>query len=194
VKFSTLLVDSPWPYHHIGRSVGRAGFGDSYDGAPNKPLPYSTMSIAEIAALPIAELAADDAHLYCWTTNGYLEDAFAIVRAWRFEYSTALVWAKNAMGGGLGASFGITTEFLLFARRGRLQQRNRLTGTWFNWKRRYEDGHPKHSAKPHECYSLIEHVSPGPYVELFSREKQPRIGWSYWGNESLGTASLEVAP
>jgi N6-adenosine-specific RNA methylase IME4 len=136
--------------------------------------------------------------LYLWTTNGFLLQARDVIDAWGFRYSTTIVWAKNPMGAGLGEPFGITTEFLLHAKRGKLAALNRVVGTWFNWKRPYEvtNGrpHPKHSAKPEEAYALIENVSPGPYVELFSRATQPRLGWSYWGNESLDTARLEVSP
>lgn len=190
--FTTILADPPWKTNRgrTGPLRGRLGFVDSYEGAPNAKLPYPTMTNAEIAALSVP--ADENAHLWMWTINGFIDAAFSIVRAWGFKYSTTLVWAKNAMGGGLGESFGITTEFLIFARRGKLPTLNRVTGTWFNWKRPYENGHPKHSAKPEASYALVEHVSPGPYIEMFSRADQPRLGWSYWGNESLGAAELEA--
>jgi N6-adenosine-specific RNA methylase IME4 len=191
LMFATVLADPPWRTHS-GRLTGRAGFADSTTaaGAKNRPLPYSTMTVDEICSLPVGSIAADDACLFLWATNGYLPDAFRVIAAWGFRYSTTLVWSKALMGGGLGAAFGISTEFLLFARRGRVKQRARLKGTVYAWKRPYRDGHPDHSAKPPESFALIEQVAHGPYVELFSRAKQPRIGWSYWGNESLGTATL----
>ncbi len=68
--------------------------------------------------------------------------------------------------------------------------RNRTTGTWHTWKRRYVNGAPAHSKKPDESFALIEHASHSPFVELFSREDQPRLGWSYWGNQSLATAEI----
>lgn len=42
----------------------------------------------------------------------------------------------------------------------------------------------EHSRKPDELYTIIEQGSPGPYLELFAREK--RSGWTQWGDE-LGT-------
>jgi N6-adenosine-specific RNA methylase IME4 len=188
--FTTIVADPAWRTKS-GRMTGRKGFADSYNGA-NRKLPYPTMAFRDICALPVRDLAADNAHLYLWIINKYLLRAREVIDAWGFEYSTTLVWAKNAMGGGLGEPFGITTEYLIHAKRGTLKCTNRVTGTWFNWKRPYEDGHPHHSAKPPESYALVEHVSPGPYVELFSRADQPRLGWSYWGNESLGTAKLHA--
>jgi N6-adenosine-specific RNA methylase IME4 len=191
-RYRTLLADPPWRAHS-GRLTGRRGFADAGRGAVNRPLPYPTMTVAQIACLPVAGLAADEgSHLWLWTTNGYVEAAFGVVKAWGFKFSTLHTWCKSPMGGGLGESFGITTEFLLFARRGRAPMRNRTVGTWHTWKRRYVDGAPAHSTKPEEAYALIEHASHGPFVELFSREDQPRLGWSYWGNESLGTAEFRA--
>lgn len=195
MKYACVLADPPWRTHS-GRLTGRAGFLDSTSaaGAKNRPLPYSTMSVDDICALPVASICADDALLFLWVTNGYLPEAFRVVNAWGFRYSTTLVWSKALMGGGLGAAFGISTEFMLFARRGRVKQRARIAGTVYRWKRPYRDGHPDHSAKPPAALELIEQVAHGPYVELFSRAKQARIGWSYWGNESLGTATMSDTP
>jgi N6-adenosine-specific RNA methylase IME4 len=192
-QYACILADPPWRTHS-GRLTGRRGFADSYAG-PNRKLPYQTMTVAAIKALPVVDLANNTgAHLWLWATNGYLEAAFDVVRAWGFTFSTMHTWCKAPMGGGLGESFGITSEYLLFARRGRAPMRNRSTGTWHTWMRRYVDGAPAHSKKPEASYALIEHASHGPFVELFSREAQPRLGWSYWGNESLGTATLAGSP
>ncbi len=187
--YRTILADPPWRTKS-GTLKGRRGFADSYSG-PNRPVPYPTMTVDAICELPVAGLADPaGAHLWLWATNGYLEAAFRVVRAWGFTFSTMHTWCKAPMGGGLGESFGITSEFLLFARRGNAPVRNRTTGTWHTWTRRYVNGAPAHSAKPEPSYALIETASHAPFVELFSREFQPRIGWSYWGNESIGTAVL----
>ena len=47
--------------------------------------------------------------------------------------------------------------------------------SWLMWPR------TKHSKKPDAMYTLIEEASPGPYLELFARERRP--GWAAWGNE-----------
>ncbi len=36
----------------------------------------------------------------------------------------------------------------------------------------------EHSRKPDEMYDIIEACSPGPYLELFARER--RTGWTQW--------------
>lgn len=177
--FRTIVADPPWPMKGAGPLRGREGFSDAICAA-SKPMPYSTMSIEEICSLEIP--AEKDAHLYVWTTNAFLADAFRVVDAWGFKYSTTLVWAKAPMGGGLGGCYGIATEYVLFARRGTLPATSRVGRNWFNWKRPYDSrGKPKHSAKPAEFFSLVESVSPGPYLEMFARS--PRPGWAVWGNE-----------
>ena len=179
MKYATIVADPPWKVT-AGPLNGREGFGDA-TGA-SRPLAYPSMTVDEIMALEVATVAADDAHLYLWTVNGYLREAFDVARAWGFVYSTTLVWAKNLMGGGLGGYYGISTEFCLFCRRGSLKARGRVGGTWFNWKRPYDErGKPKHSAKPPEFIALVEQTSPGPYLEMFARDN--RSGWAAWGNE-----------
>ncbi len=81
------------------------------------------------------------------------------------------------MGMGLGGAFVQTTEHVLFARRGTLPAQQRIDSTWWNWKR------GQHSAKPDAFLDIVEAVSPGPYLEMFSR--RARLGWDTWGNESL---------
>ena len=153
-------------------------------------MPYPVMTLAEISAMPVCELAhPDGCHLYLWTTNKFLPDAFTVISEWGFFYSTTLVWAKNTMGGGLGGAYGISTEYVLFARRGSLPASDRVKGTWFNWKRPYNSaGKPMHSAKPGEFYSMIEQVSPGPYLELFAR--RVRSQWDSWGDQALHPVEL----
>lgn len=189
-SYTTIVADPPWKTM-AGPLTGREGFGDAQR---SKPLPYPTMSVTQIMALPVASVAAQAAHLYLWTTNGYLRSAFAVARSWGFRYSTMLVWTKNPMGGGLGSdAYGISTEFCLFCRRGKLPALRRFGTTWFNWKRPYDErGKPKHSAKPPEFFAMVDQVSPGPFLEMFAREQ--RLGWDAWGNEVNGvTLPLEAA-
>lgn len=191
--YATIVADPPWKVA-AGRSLGRYEMQDGRQlfGVMNnaaRKLSYPHMTVAEITALPVGEIAADDAHLYLWTINRYLDDAFDVARAWGFTFSTMLTWAKNPMGGGLGGdAFGISTEFCLFCRRGKLKAKERIGTTWFNWKRPYKNGYPNHSAKPREFIDLVGRVSPGPYVELFARDK--REGWHAWGNEVVSDLEL----
>lgn len=185
-KYATIVADAPWKVA-AGRTIGRYEMRDGKqlfgvrDNAARK-LAYPSMTIEQIKALPVVDIAAPDAHLYLWTVNRHLASAFEVMHAWGFNFSTILTWAKNPMGGGLGGdAYGLSTEFCLFGRRGSLPAKERVGTTWFNWKRPYKNGFPNHSAKPPEFMAMVERVSPGPYVELFARAKRP--GWDVWGNE-----------
>lgn len=187
-RYRCIAVDPPWPQKGSGTLRGREGWHDA-QGA-SLPMKYSTMSVEEIAALPVRSLThSDGCHLYLWATNGFLEHAWDVIRSWGFKYSTTCVWAKNPMGGGLGGAYGISTEFFVYARRGRLAPLSRVRGTWFNWKRFYDQrGKPVHSAKPDEFYDLVEQVSPGPRLEMFARRERP--GWDVWGDQAPGAVDL----
>lgn len=184
MTYRTIVADPPWRYD-AGWPVGRTPLGATHDGRRTK-LPYQSMTVADIAALPVATLAdPSGCHLYLWTTNRYLRDAFGVLDAWGFRYAQMLVWAKTSMGVGPGGAFAQNAEYVLFARRGTLRATQRVDSVWFNWPRT-----AKHSAKPEHFIDLVETVSPGPYLEMFSRRH--RLGWDVWGNESANTATLEA--
>lgn len=186
-KYATIVVDPPWAYDEgwPGLSTSSASLykplGEPVYGR-RKPLGYNPLSVDEIAALPVADLADADAHLYLWTTNRYLFDARRVAEAWGFRYGQTLIWAKTPKGIGPGGTFSQNAEYILFCRRGTLKAKQRLDSVWFNWKR------GAHSVKPDAMLDMVEQVSPGPYVELFAR--RARFGWDYWGDQSLGTAEM----
>lgn len=168
--YSTIVAYPPWQ-HDKGSPVnawGRVG-----DARKRVRLRYSSLPVAEITALPVADLAAADAHLYLWTTNRFLRHAWSIAEAWGFKPSQMLTWCKPPVGVGPGGAFANTSEFVLFCRRGSLSHLTRVESTWWEWPR------GPHSAKPAAFLDLVERVSPGPYVELFARA--PRLGWDSWG-------------
>ena len=184
-KYKTIVADPPWQVK-AGRNLGgyvvengKQIFDQTHQ--KSRQLAYPSMSVEEICALPVRDIAEENAHLYIWTINRYVEQAYQVARAWGFTPSTLLVWAKTPFGGGLGGAYGISTEFVLFCRRGALPALSKVIGTWWNWKRPYVGGYPCHSKKPEQFQSMVETVSPGPYLEMFAR--RVRTGWSAWGNE-----------
>lgn len=177
-RYATIVADPPWRYV-IGKHSGMRGTAESH---------YDTMSYAEIQALPVAELAQENAHLYLWVTNPLLTgqrtegiSGADVARAWGFEPKTVLTWAKNQIG--LGFFFRAQTEHVIFAVRGRLPiEESKRESNLILAPRK------AHSQKPEAFYDLVERVSPGPYLEMFSR--RARLGWETWGNEALGTQEL----
>jgi len=158
-RYKTILADPPWNIYQ----------GGIYGASQH----YHLMSIAEIQALPVADLAEADAHLWLWTTNAALEQAYGVVRAWGFEPRSLLTWFKPHLG--LGNYLRNCTEQLIFATRGKAPVLVRNQPNWLFAIRQ------EHSHKPEEIYEIIERCSPAPYVELFARRK--RAGWDCWGDE-----------
>ena len=177
--FRTIVADPPWKYGKWGKASEKAFLVSGICEETNKeiPMPYPTMSVDEICALKVGELAADDCDLYLWTTQKYLPDAFKVLAAWGFKYCQTLTWCKTPRGTGQGGLFCPTTEFLILGRKGKMPKKARIDSTWWNVKR----PHNSHSTKPEFFQDLIETVSDGPRLELFAR--RPRDGWTVWGNE-----------
>lgn len=174
-QFATFVADPPWQY----------GNTSTRGAAENH---YGTMTIEELCDLDVVpDRAADQAHLYLWTTAGHLPEAFTVMSAWGFEYKTYLVWVKPQMG--MGNYFRVSTELVLFGVRGDMRTQARDIRNHFEAKR------AKHSAKPLIFRELVEKASPGPYMELFSRCYAADMltgctcskchnGWTVWGNQS----------
>jgi N6-adenosine-specific RNA methylase IME4 len=171
-QFSTIVADPPWQL-----DTGEAAFG-STGSEGHEGLNYFSMSLDDIRALGerLAPHLPENAHLYLWTTNRYVEAAYQVARDWGFKPSVLLVWAKAPLGVGLGDAYKLTTEFALFARRGSLANLEVSPTTWFNWPR------GGHSVKPAGFYELAERMSPGPRLEMFARTARP--GWTAWGDEA----------
>ncbi|MGB8384215.1 MAG: MT-A70 family methyltransferase [Dermatophilaceae bacterium] len=144
---------------------------------------YSTMELPDIKALPVADVAAPNAHLYLWVPNALLPEGLAAMEAWGFRYVSNVVWAKRRKDGGpdgrgVGFYFRNVTELLLFGVRGSM----RTLAPARRQVNMIETRKREHSRKPDEQYDLIEACSPGPWLELFARH--PREGWIVWGDES----------
>jgi N6-adenosine-specific RNA methylase IME4 len=180
-RFSTVLADPPW------RFINRTG-----KMAPeHKRLSrYGTLTVDEIAALPLRQVGADRAHLYLWVPNALLPDGLRVMEAWGFSYKSNIVWHKvrkdgGSDGRGVGFYFRNVTELLLFGIRGKdmrtLAPGRRQVNLLATRKR-------EHSRKPDEQYRIIEACSPGPFLELFGRGVRKR--WATWGNQ----ADDEYAP
>lgn len=177
--YRTIVADPPWKYGAWGRApLTCRPETEAYPADKVYPMAYPTMTVQEIAALPVAECAADNCDLYLWTTQKYLPDAFSVMQAWGFRYCQALTWCKRPRGLGQGGLFCPTSEFLLLGRKGRMPQgKRRVDSTWWQVKRQ----HNSHSTKPEFFQDVIESVSDEPRIELFARRTRP--GWDVWGNE-----------
>lgn len=105
--------------------------------------------------------------------------------AWGFDYRQTLVWHKYDGGPFVASIATNTAEYLLVGACGSPIRTGSLPSSVIKIA-----ALRTHSQKPEAFIDMVEQVSPGPYVELFSRRH--RLGWDVWGNESANTADLEV--
>jgi N6-adenosine-specific RNA methylase IME4 len=142
------------------------------------------MDLDEIKGLPVADVAADRAHLYLWVPNALLPEGLEVMRAWGFDYKSNIVWHKvrkdgGSDGRGVGFYFRNVTELVLFGTRGKNARTLKPGRTQVNLlaTRKRE-----HSRKPDEFYDLVEACSWGPRLEIFARGT--RHSWVGWGDQA----------
>lgn len=195
-KFGTVLADPAWPYRSPRAVVGNGGRGN-LDGRAKEIIQvdasahYPLMSLEEIKNLSVKDIAADDAHLYLWTTNAFMVEAHEVALAWGFEPKTIITWAKikhdrPEVSMKAGHWYRSATEHIVFGVRGSQRLLGPAVPTAYLLPRLL------HSEKPDFFYRLIEAQSPGPYLELFARRLRP--GWDSWGNEIESTIKLPGSP
>lgn len=169
-KYKCIVIDPPWPIEKIERDV-RPNQGQQLD--------YPTMTLEQIKALPISDLAYEDGcHLYLWTTHKFLPDAFELVEAWGFHYQCLMTWVKPS--GMTPYSWMYNTEHVLFARRGSLDLSR------MGLKLAFEAPVTFHSEKPDVFYERVIAASVAPRLDMFARKE--RENFYAWGSE-IGRAA-----
>ena len=180
-NYNLITADPPWSYSN-SRLNGSAARH------------YPTMSIKELMALPVADLAADNAVLLLWGTMPLLKEAVALVPSWGFEGRYTIPWIKVASSyqGPLedappayGTGFWVRAcaEYFIVATRGEVELPEH-PGALVAHRTR-------HSAKPEAMQNWAEATWPQftRRLEMFAR--RPRNGWHAFGNEGIGSAQLE---
>lgn len=168
--YGAILADPPWYFRNF-----------SAKGEAKNPVAhYACMDTAQIAALPVNQLAAPDCALLMWATAPMLPDALALMTAWGFTFKSAGAWAKQSSTGdkwafGTGYCFRSAAEFYLLGTIGKPKVRSRSVRNLIVAPTR------EHSRKPGKLHGDVESLYAGPYLELFAREARP--GWDAWGNE-----------
>ena len=163
-KYRVIYADPPWEY---GQIIDKYGPADNH---------YNTMSTEDICALPVSEIAEDNAVLWIWATSPKIEEALQVTKAWGFTYKAMFVWDKIKHN--YGHYNSVRHELLFIATKGSCTPDVPvLTDSVVSIER------TEHSKKPAEFRELIDNMYPyGARVELFARE--PAEGWNVWGAES----------
>jgi N6-adenosine-specific RNA methylase IME4 len=171
-KYKTLVIDPPW---------SEVGGGKIKRGAQKH---YSVMKTPAIIATiqqsePFKHIN-DDAHLYLWVTNSFLQDGLRVMKELGFTYKTNWVWIKDRFG--LGQYHRGQHELVLFGIRGKgynVKTYSKSIPSVVSAKRR------AHSQKPEEFYDMVENRSVGPYIDMFHRGVARNVQWDIWGHEAI---------
>ena len=179
--YGAILADPPWHF----KTYNEKGRNRCPDWKRLKDSPcrhYQTMSLEEIALLPVSTLACEHSVLFLWGCWATLPQTISVIESWGFAYKTAaFVWLKSGRMG-LGYWTRQNTEFCLLATRGRPTRLSKSVIQGLTEPRRL------HSQKPDEVRERIEQLVAGPYIELFARSTRP--GWDSWGDQE---GELDVA-
>lgn len=175
-KYNVIYADPPWRYEQ-----------KSLQGAAERH--YRTMSIEELCAMPVKNIAGKDCVLFLWATFPMLPEALRLIEAWGFQYKTvAFVWLKQNKKNpswfyGLGFWTRGNAEICLLAKCGK-PKRNSASVHQF-----IISPIEQHSKKPDETRNrIVELMGDVPRIELFARQKTE--GWDVWGNEAPDCVEL----
>lgn len=184
-KYQIIYADPPWQFTGLGSKGIRSG--KMREDKPNLHRTirleekYPTMTVDELKALPVKDLADENSVLFLWTTDGHLPFAIEIMRSWGFEYATvAFMWNKKEKSGKQVCYYGYWTmkgtELCLLGRRGKVKP------VGHNVRQLVEAIRYNHSQKPDEVRDrIVQLMGDLPRIELFARKRTP--GWDVWGNE-----------
>lgn len=168
-KYNIIYADPAWSYFK--------------GGYKNQSQHYDGMSIEEICALPVKNIAADNCILFLWATFPILPDVFKVIESWGFTYSTVgFTWVKATKDKkgfffGLGNWTRSNAELCLIATKGSIERKSASISQII-----YEPIQ-EHSKKPDIVRKkIIELVGDLPRIELFARQKAD--GFDAWGNQA----------
>lgn len=169
--YSLMVIDPPWKY----RTWSIKGLGKSPDQH------YRTMTIEEIADLPVADLAAKDCVLWLWATQPMLDQQIEIMKGWGFRYVSHGSWVKRTKNGklaiGTGYSLRNSHDTFLIGSIGKPKYVDRGVRSVVEGPIR------ENSRKPDEAYTAARRLVPyGRAADVFSRETRPTF--ENWGDEA----------
>ena len=180
-RYDVIYADPPWAFTNA-----KTG-GSMKSGAAAQ---YPTMTLDEMKALPVNELASDNALLVMWWVGSQPKEAIALLEAWGFELRNmnGFVWNKltqlNKPFFGMGFYTRAGSESCIIATKGKFKPvcKSVRAVNHAEAQVQFEARVGRHSEKPKQVRDLIEELAGDvPRVELFARKTAS--GWDAFGNE-----------
>ena len=169
-RYATVVVDPPWELQRTGGHLA-GKWKPGWEGVT-----YDTMTIEDIASLPIPDVLGCNARVFCWTTSRFLQDALSLVHQWNTTYSFTMAWIKNR-GVQRHNTPCFNVEYIVVSKIGSPQwndtRRFSLANYW-----PWAGG----SVKPEGFYDLLRRVTPSPRLDIFGRRAIG--GFDSWGLEA----------
>ena len=179
--YKVIYADPAWKFSN--KKTG----GSMKSGADHQ---YDVMTIDDLKALPVGDIAADNAILFMWYVGAMPQEAIDLVSAWGFTLKNmnGFVWSKltktNKPHFGMGFYTRAGSESVIIATKGKYKPASHGVRAVFNGddQIQFEGQALIHSRKPHQVRDLIvELCADVPRLEMFARETAD--GWHSWGNE-----------
>ena len=168
-RFSIIYADPPWAYREVINKQGKDTSAADWH--------YPTLTMDELKALPVADIAADDCLLFLWVSSPNLLDCIKVGEHWGFKFKQVpFVWDKQRTVVG---HYTLTQcELCLVFKRGKIPKPRGKT----NVRQLQSIPREKHSKKPDRIRQLIGLMFPTQSkIELFARNTAD--SWYSWGNE-----------
>lgn len=181
MKYQVIVADPAWQFDD------KLTMSDVKRGAAAN---YNTLSLQELAELPVDEVALEDSLLALWVPASLLNDGIFLMQAWGFNQKQIYTWVKTSKTGlafGLGRYFRGCSEFCLIGTKGKV---SKLIQSKSERNVELSPALP-HSQKPEGLQNSLERMLPeGPYLELFGRRSRPN--WLVVGNQSPDTPDVDI--
>jgi N6-adenosine-specific RNA methylase IME4 len=170
-SYDLAMIDPPWPFE-VYSERGIAKSPEAH---------YQTMTMDDIARLPVGDILAPAGVLFCWATWPLIDRQAAIIRRWGLEPKSGGAWAKRTASGklrwGTGYLLRSVCEPFIIAT---------LPGSGFRGSSEINliDGLAReHSRKPTEAYEMLERILPNARrADVFARQTRP--GWAAFGDQA----------